>query len=109
MPLRFTQPVKPKKEKLSDLISEIKYTPTTEKSFDGPKLDIGNVDEMAQIAEPTPLTKEQKLELISKLEAQKAKVLAEHTPINVHPKVFQLKREVRVSDIEEQIENLKNQ
>jgi hypothetical protein len=94
LPLVFGVTPKKKETKLADV--DVPITPITPESLD--------------IEKPTEpeLTKEQKLAKIAQLSNQIDTVRKEQCPQRMHPKTFQLNKEIRISDIETEIEQLKN-
>ncbi len=97
-----------KKPKTEILVTNIVYTPTTEKSFDSPKTASFFIqDEAGQFEVPKPLTAEQKLSKRIELEGrQKELERQQHKPGDGHPRTWRLAQDAKINEIKEQIKNL---
>jgi len=104
MPLLFAGPRPKMKEAELPLSSEIKYSPNTDASFNGPKISRYVMDEVGLTKIAEPLTKEQKESKKREIEALIAKTKKEECPMGKHPKMFVLAQEVKISELEEQLE-----
>lgn len=97
-----------KRPKPEVLEKEIKFAPTTEKSFDGEKVDVVVLDEIGQVEVPKELTPDQKWALKRELEDRLKKVQdRKHQPGGIHPKIFAMNKEAEINEIQEQINKLK--
>ncbi len=92
-----------KKQDIECIGSTVIYTPVTPASFDCEKADKYILDEAGMTAPITPMTKEEKEAMKRGLEKQIENIKKESLPAGVHPKTFILTKQVRVSEIEEQI------
>ncbi len=105
IPLFFAAP-KIKKEKQEDRLN-IKFTESTEESYDGNKLDRYVLDEIGLTEPMQSLTTEQKLAKEVEINNRIAKIKREVCPNGQHPKHFKLTQEVRIEELNELLSKIK--
>lgn len=96
-----------KKRKSEILETEIVYAITTPKSYDAPKMSAIIMDEIGAFGIAPKLTKEQKLELLNELNKQLYKLKEEKSPMSGNPRMWRLQQDVKISELQEQLNQLK--